>query len=73
MENSDFFKADPAYGKCKTCLFRRRWMDYELEEPCSRCVHRPNRKQDKSEWLPEFKDKEEQKKHSEEVSGKYDF
>jgi len=51
-KHEEFFKDEYDYGECVTCEYRKRYAIIELQEPCSRCTHRINRKEDKSEWIP---------------------
>lgn len=38
--------------KCGTCLFVHGAYDTVIPFPCDRCIHRPTRYKDKSEYIP---------------------
>jgi hypothetical protein len=59
--------------RCKTCLYRKNFGVQKTLSPCCSCRDRPDRYKDKSEYVPQYDNKELQDKVSNERSGKFDY
>ena len=51
--------------KCEGCLFSYNAYDASLPCPCDRCINRPSRRHDKSEFIPDFTPAERAAKRTE--------